>query len=115
MNHLLKGYNALCGLPLYDGGQSYADIFSFTYDNGQATSGDASYTVPDQAYIPTVNFVCDASSRTSEVTSSFSMESMEAYASSTSSSYSASAEASGFGFSASVSAAYSSSRSSAAK
>ena len=45
--HLSKGFNAFKGVPLFEGGQSNKDVFSFTFNEEKSTSGDNGYFVPD--------------------------------------------------------------------
>lgn len=45
--HLSKGVNKYAGVPAFEGGQSTADVFTFTFDKQIATSGAESYLVPD--------------------------------------------------------------------
>jgi hypothetical protein len=45
--HLQKGFNALKGVPYFEGAQSDRDIFTLTFNGGKTTSGSTPYQVPD--------------------------------------------------------------------
>jgi len=111
--HLSKGFNAFKGVPLFEGGQSTKDVFTFTFDEGKGTSGANGYQVPDQMDIPPLSYQCHYSDRASEVTIGSSSEFMEAYESSVSHEAAASVSGGFLGASFSVEASYKNANSSA--
>lgn len=76
--NLQKGYNAFQGVPLYEGGQSSKDIFTFTFEKKKGTSGEKSFVVPDQMDVPPLNAQCHDSNRVTDFTYGNSSEFMTA-------------------------------------
>jgi len=78
------------GKPLFEGAQSFDDLFSLTFKEGKITAGDTPYLVPDQMDVPTLMYKCEQENRQSDVTFGNTSEFLESYADSVSKSGSAS-------------------------